>query len=306
VTSDDAAAIEVDHVSKSFGDVHALRDVSLRVRAGSIFGFLGPNGAGKTTTMRGLMGLMRFDGGDATMLGLHPWRDRVALHARVGYLPSDMGMYPKMRGVDVLDYAAALSPGPGRRSPLRARVLDALELSERDLRRPERDYSRGMRQKVAICQAIQHDPELLLMDEPTEGLDPLMQHRMYELLRERSAAGRTVLFSSHTLSEVEALCDEVAFIRHGALVAQSTLDALREHRPLVVRIEVADDAQLATLGEAFDRQPDDHAGNAVFHVLAPPDEIVAALAGLRLQALLIEEPSLDEIFSSYYAGEEGG
>jgi ABC-2 type transport system ATP-binding protein len=297
------AAIEVRHVRKSFGAVHALRDVSLHVPEGSIFGFLGPNGAGKTTTMRGLMGLMRFDGGEATMLGRDPWHDRVDLHAHLGYLPSDMGIWPSMRGHDLLDYTARLTRGPGRRSPLRAHVLEALELGELDLRRPVHEYSRGMRQKVAITQALQHDPELLLMDEPSEGLDPLMQHRLYELLGERAAAGRTVLLSSHTLSEVEALCHEVAFIRQGALVAQSTLDALREHRPRVVRIAVEDEAQLDSLGPGFERQPDDHAGNAVFHVRLEPDEVVAALAKLRLRNVLVEEPALDDIFRSYYSGE---
>jgi ABC-2 type transport system ATP-binding protein len=297
-------ALEASHLRKRFGQVDALRDVSLRVSEGSIFGFLGPNGAGKTTTMRGLMGLMRFDGGDVSMLGLDPWRDRVELHARVGYLPSDMGIWPNMRGVDLLDYAAALTRGPGRSSPLRAHVLDALELSDRDLHRPVHEYSRGMRQKVAITQALQHDPELLLMDEPSEGLDPLMQHRLYDLLAERADAGRTVLFSSHTLSEVEALCHEVAFIRTGELIAQSTLDALRAHRPRVVRVLVDDAAELDTLGQGFERQADDHAGNAVFHVLLEPDEVVAALAKLHLRNLLIEEPSLDDIFRSYYSGEQ--
>lgn len=298
-------AIDVVHARKRFGRVEALADITLRVPAGSVFGFLGPNGAGKTTTLRGLVGLLRFDAGTARVLGKDPWSDRVEVHEHIGYLPGDMGMYPRMRGIDVLDYAASLTRGSGRSSPLRARVLDALQLSDRDLRRPVRDYSKGMRQKVAITQAMQHDPQLLMMDEPSEGLDPLVQHAVYELVRERAAAGRTVLFSSHTLSEVEALCDRVAIIRAGRLVVEGPLDELRTARPRVVRVSVSDPHQLEELDQArFVRQPNDHAGRAVFHVTSPPDELIAALGALSLQDVLVEEPSLEDIFRSYYEGSD--
>ena len=313
-------AIDVQHVAKSFGSTQALVDVSLAVEAGAIFGFLGPNGAGKTTTLRGLMGLTRFDSGRARMLGLDPWRDRVELHQRVGYLPGGMGMYARMTGRDLLDYTASLARRPGHRpgaaarptsgtptstSPMRRPALDALQLSERDLDRPVRDYSKGMRQKLAMTSAMQHDPELLLMDEPSEGLDPLVQHAVYELLRARAAAGRTILFSSHTLSEVEALCDRVAIIRVGRLVIEASLDELRAQRPRIVRVAVSDTATLAHLDERFRRQPDDHATRAVFEVTAPPGEIVAALAPLPLTDVIIEEPSLEQIFRSYYATPTG-
>ncbi len=301
-------AIEIRHVGKRFGDVRALRDVTMSVPRGTTFGFLGPNGAGKTTTLRGLMGLIRFDAGSSTVLGMDPWRERVPLHAKIGYLPSDMGMHPRMRGIDVLEHAADLTSGPDAASPLRATVLDALRLSDRDLRRPVRDYSKGMRQKVAITQALQHDPDLLLMDEPSEGLDPLVQHALYALLRDRAAAGRTVVFSSHTLSEVQALCEHVAFIRDGEIVAQGPLEELRQARSRVVRIVPRDPAQLDALGPGFVRVADDPAGNAVFHVAEEPDAIVAVLSRVQLHALLIEEPSLDDIFRSYYSGEaaDGG
>lgn len=295
------SAIQVEHVAKSFGEVRALEDVSLDVPAGSIFGFLGPNGSGKTTTLRGLVGLMRFDAGTATMLGMDPWRDRVTLHARLGYLPSGAGMYPRMRGSELLDYAASLASGDGARSPRRAALLDALEFSKVDLRRPLRDYSKGMKQKLAIVQALQHDPELVLMDEPSEGLDPLMQHALYGLLRERAREGCTVLFSSHTLSEVEALCEHVAIIRRGRLVVAATLDELRADRPRVVRIAASDD-QLARLGAGFDRVSTDHLGRAEFSVRMDPGAMLAELAAIELDDVVVEEPSLEAIFRSYYDG----
>lgn len=298
------SAIQIRHVAKSFGRHVALRDVSLEVPEGAIFGFLGPNGAGKTTTLRGCMGLMRFDSGEASLLGLDPWRDRVELHRSVGYLPSGMGVFGRMRGIEMLDYAAKLGGADAGRTALRGRALDAVELSAADLRRPVVDYSKGMRQKIAIVQAFQHAPRLLLMDEPSEGLDPLIQHSVYELVRELSAGGTTVLFSSHTLSEIEALCEQVAIIRRGELVIEATLDELRAQRPRIVRIAQAEDATTQAIDDfVFVRT--DHLGRAVFSTSLEPERIVAALAHLRgLTDVVIEEPSLEEIFRSYYAGSD--
>jgi ABC-2 type transport system ATP-binding protein len=297
------SAIQIRHVAKAFGRHVALRDVSLDVPEGAIFGFLGPNGAGKTTTLRGCMGLMRFDSGEATVLGLDPWRDRVELHRDVGYLPSGMGVFGRMRGVDMLDYAARLGGRGDGRTSMRRRALDAVQLSDADLRRPVADYSKGMRQKVAIVQALQHAPRVLLMDEPSEGLDPLIQHGVYELVRELRDGGATVLFSSHTLSEIEALCDQVAIIRRGELVIEATLDELRAKRPRVVRIEQADGATTAAI-DGFDFVRVDHLGRAMFSTRLEPARIVEALGQLTgLTDLVVEEPSLEEIFRSYYAGD---
>jgi len=293
-------AIDVRHVRKRLGDVDALRDVSLSVDEGAIFGFLGPNGAGKSTTLRGLIGLIRFDGGSARIAGLDPWRDRVRLHDLVGYLPSGAGFHPRMRGIDALDDAAALSGGNGTGRALRTSLLDAVQLSHADLHRRVADYSRGMRQKLAIVQSLQHDPAFLLLDEPSEGLDPLIQHAFYDVLRDRARAGRTVLFSSHALAEVEALCDSVAIIRHGRLVVQASLDELRDQRPRVVRLRLAGPGADPALPDAFTRQEDDHEGRRVYHVTGPANTIVATLAGLDLEDVLVEEPSLDDVFRSYY------
>ena len=186
--------------------VHALTSLDLAVRRGEIFGFLGPNGAGKSTTIRLLLGYLHPTGGEGRVLGLDIVRDSVAIRRRVGYLPGGIALYDSLTGAQVLDYLGELS---GRPSLRRADLCDRLELSSRTLRRLVRDYSRGMRQKIGIVQALQHDPELAVLDEPTEGLDPLMQRAFYEILDTLKAEGRTVFFSSHVLSEVERVCDQI-------------------------------------------------------------------------------------------------
>lgn len=299
------SAIEVAHVAKRFGRHVALRDVSLDVPEGSIFGFLGPNGAGKTTTLRGCMGLTRFDAGTARLLGLDPWHDRVELHARLGFLPSGMGVYGRMTGEEMLDYTAGLGGRSSDRRQLRTRALEAVQLANADLGRSVVDYSKGMRQKLAIVQALQHRPQLLLMDEPSEGLDPLIQHAVYDLLRElRSDHGTTILFSSHTLSEVDALCDRVAIIRQGALVVESSLDELRAQRPRIVRLATAD-GSIPDLGDSFTHVRRDHLGRQVFETRCSADQIIAALSAVALDDVVVEEPSLEDIFRSYYGGTEG-
>jgi ABC-2 type transport system ATP-binding protein len=292
--------IQLDAVHKSYGRDVALSGVDLKVPAGTIFGFLGPNGAGKTTTLRMLIGLLRATSGSMTVLGLDPWEQRERLHQRVGYLPSGMGFY-EMTGRDMLKYTASLMSGEARTSPLRGAALEALALSEKVLDRELRSYSKGMKQKIAIAQAVQHDPELLLLDEPTEGLDPLVQHAFAELLRERRDAGRTIFFSSHTLSEVQSLCDHVAIIRQGAIVASSTYEEMVERHPRVVRVTGVKGgrATIDALGEAW-RIVRSEGDLLVVHTTVQPMEIVEVLAGLEFEDVTIEQPSLEDVFLSYY------
>ncbi|MEA2622993.1 MAG: beta-exotoxin transport system ATP-binding protein, partial [Chloroflexota bacterium] len=194
-------AIVTEGLSKSYGGttrvpialpfhrgapVRALRDLSITVREGEIFGFLGPNGAGKSTTIRILLGLLHATGGRATVLGRDVAADSLEIRRRTGYLPGGIALYDTMTGESLLEYLGSLY---GRPAPLRDELVERLELSARDLRRPVRDYSRGMRQKIGIVQALQHDPELAVLDEPTEGLDPLMQRAFYDILTERRSAG---------------------------------------------------------------------------------------------------------------------
>src|SRR5580765_2290965 len=218
------------------GEVRALEDLTIGVAEGEIFGFLGPNGAGKSTTIRLLLGYLHPTAGSASVLGLDVVRDSVAIRSRVGYLPGGIALYDSLSGERLLDYLGELT---GRPSVRRAELLDRLELSARTLRRPVRDYSRGMRQKVGIIQALQHDPELAILDEPTEGLDPLMQRAFYGILDELRAAGRTIFFSSHVLSEVERVCDRVAIVRRGRLVALEDVEALLARRKRHVEMRLA-------------------------------------------------------------------
>ena len=294
-----APAIETRRLTKHYGSVKALSDLSIQVRPGEIFGFLGPNGAGKSTTIRTLLGFLHATSGGATVLGLDVDRDSVEIRRRTGYLPGGIALYDSFRGADQLDYLAELQ---GREPVRRAELCERMELSARTLQRRVRDYSRGMRQKIGVVQALQHDPELAILDEPTEGLDPLMQHSFYRVLDDLRAAGRTVFFSSHVLSEVERVCDRVAIIRAGRLMAlEEVHDLLRRRRRRIQlrlnhRAPVPQLAQVPGVGD-FAQQ-----GNLVTCTLegevAP---FLRAIATERVADLTIEPARLEEAFLEYYA-----
>jgi ABC-2 type transport system ATP-binding protein len=280
--------------------VHALEDVSLDVRAGEIFGFLGPNGAGKSTLIRLLLGYLHPTAGRASVLGLDIVRDSVAIRARAGYLPGGIALDDTLTGERYLDDLAALS---GRPPVRRAAICERLELTDRVLRRPIRDYSRGMRQKVGIVQALQHDPELAILDEPSEGLDPLMQRAFYEVLEEVRAAGRTVFFSSHVLSEVERVCDRVAIVRGGRLVATEDIGTLRAQRKR--RVELRFDGPAPDLrGVAGVSALEVGEGSLACALAGDPRAFLAAIAGFAVTDLVIEPSRLEDAFLDLYAGEE--
>ncbi len=207
---------------KSFGTVLALDGLDLDVAPGEVHGFLGPNGAGKSTAIRALLGQIRLDDGQARIFGLDPWRDAVAIHRRLAYVPGDVALWPSLTGGECIDILSRLQGSP---SPTRRRVM--LERFDLDPTRHTRTYSKGNRQKVALVAALSTDAELLLLDEPTAGLDPVMEAAFQQCVREATGQGRTVLLSSHILSEVEALCDRVSMIRHGRIVSSGTLAELR-------------------------------------------------------------------------------
>ncbi|MEJ7748186.1 MAG: ABC transporter ATP-binding protein [Candidatus Limnocylindrales bacterium] len=242
-------AIQTQRLSKDYGarrggirparavrSPAALTELDIAVHEGEIFGFLGPNGAGKSTTIRLLLGFLHPTSGGATVLGRDIEQDSVGIRREVGYLPGGIAFWDGLTGERVLDELAALS---GRPPVLRTDLLERLELSLATLRRPVRDYSRGMRQKVGIIQALQHDPPLAILDEPSEGLDPLMQRAFYEILDERRAAGRTIFFSSHVLSEVERVCDRVAIVRAGRLVTVEDVQSLLARRKRDVELRTS-------------------------------------------------------------------
>ena len=277
----------------------ALEEVGLAVRPGEIFGFLGPNGAGKSTCIRLLLGFLHPTAGSARVLGLDTRSDGVAIRARVGYLPGGIALYDAMTGAALLDYLGAFY----RRAPvLRARLTDGLELAAADLARLVRDYSRGMRQKLGIVQALQHDPELAILDEPSEGLDPLMQRAFYEILDELRAAGRTVFLSSHILSEVERVCDRVAIVRHGRLVALEEIGALlaRRRRTVEMRLDGPPPSLAGVPGVTDVVVVDGHVRCQLEGDIRP---FLAAIAGSPVTDLTIEPARLEDAFLEFYTDE---
>lgn len=285
---------------KPMSPVRALESLDISVREGEIFGFLGPNGAGKSTTIRLLLGFLHPTAGTGRLLGLDIVRDSVAIRRRIGYLPGGIALYDSLTGERLLDYLAELS---GRPPVRRAELCDRLELSSSTLRRLVRDYSRGMRQKLGIVQALQHDPELAILDEPTEGLDPLMQRVFYWILDALKAEGRTIFFSSHVLSEVERVCDRVAIIRHGRLIAIEDIAGLlaRRKRNVDMRLHGAPPRLDGVPGVSSIHASDWHLTCRVEGDMRP---FLAAIAAAPIADLTIEPPHLEEAFLEFY--EEDG
>ena len=289
--------IEVAGLRKSFGRTVALDGLDLAVRPGEVHGFLGPNGAGKSTTLRVLLGLLRADGGRATLLGGDPWRDAVALHRRLAYVPGDVTLWPSLSGGETIDLLGRLHGGlsPSRRAELLARF-------EFDPKKKGRAYSKGNRQKVALIAAFASDAELLLLDEPTSGLDPLMEEVFRACVAEERDRGRSVLLSSHLLDEVEALCDRVTIIRRGRTAESGTLAELRHLTRTSVEAELASlppDGSLAALPGVSGLEVRDS------HVRCEVDTdhlgaLISALSACGIKALTSRPPTLEELFLRHY------
>ena len=291
--------IEVAGLRKSFGRSVALDALDLTVRAGEVHGFLGPNGAGKSTTLRILLGLLRADGGSARLLGGDPWRDAVALHRRIGYVPGDVTLWPTLSGGETIDLLGRLRGGldPERRDELLARF-------ELDPRKKGRAYSKGNRQKVALIAAFASDAELLLLDEPTSGLDPLMEEVFRRCVEQERARGRSVLLSSHILAEVEALCDRVTIIRRGRTAETGTLAELRHLTRTSVEAELAAapgpaESALAAIPTLTDL---DVQGVRVRCTVGTDhlDELIKVLSSYGIRSLTSRPPTLEELFLRHY------
>jgi ABC-2 type transport system ATP-binding protein len=296
------SVIVTEGLGKRYGrTVTALDQLSIQIRAGEIFGFLGPNGAGKSTTIRLLLGFLHPTAGRATVLGLDTEHSSVEIRGRVGYLPGGIALYDNLSGRDLLEYLADLYDRP---APDRKLLLDRFEFSERDLRRPVRDYSRGMRQKIGIVQALQHDPELAILDEPTEGLDPLMQRAFYAMLDELRTRGRTVFLSSHVLSEVERVCDRVAIIRLGRLAALQDVSELLARRKRNVEMRLAGPAP-ALDGVAGVSAVTVSDGRLSCQLEGEVGPFLQAIVGAAISDLTIEPAHLEEAFLEFYAEELG-
>jgi ABC-2 type transport system ATP-binding protein len=298
----DSPAIELRDLAKSYGSVHAVRGVTLEVERGEIFGFLGLNGAGKTTTIRILLDLLRPSRGSAKLFGIDCQKDSRKTRALVGYMPGELGLYPDMTGMDVLDLTSRLS-GVLVEAEYRLQLIDGLELARADLRRSLREYSTGMKRKLGLVQALQADPPLLILDEPTEGLDPLVQQALHEILFALRARGRTVFMSSHVLSEVERLCDRIGVIRDGTLVLLSTIEEARRKGGRTVRVRFARPVEAIELppGMSFlNRTSDSWTVKAETEIGA----LVPLLARLNVRDLEIIEPALEDVLRSFYRANE--
>ncbi|MGW0553709.1 ABC transporter ATP-binding protein [Streptomyces sp. NPDC002926] len=292
-------AIEVAGLHKAFGRTQALDGLDLDVETGEVHGFLGPNGAGKSTTIRVLLGLLRPDSGAARLLGGDPWNDAVELHRRVAYVPGDVTLWRNLSGGEVIDLHGRLRGGLDK-----ARRADLVERFELDPTKKGRTYSKGNRQKVALVAAFASDVDLLILDEPTSGLDPLMEEVFQSCVEDERDRGRTILLSSHLLSEVETLCDRVSIIRKGRNVETGSLAELRH----LTRTSVT--AELAGAPNGLARLPGVHdldvQGRRV-KLQVDTDKLDAVLRSLTesgIRSLISTPPTLEELFLRHYAPEE--
>lgn len=295
-----ADVIEVSGLTKSFGRTQALDGLDLVVRPAEVHGFLGPNGSGKTTTLRCLLGLLRIDGGTARVLGMDPWRDRVALHRRLAYVPGDVALWPGLTGGEVIDLLGRLRGGLDE-----TRRRDLIQRFDLDPTKKSRAYSKGNRQKVALIAALASNVELLLLDEPTSGLDPIMEAEFRAVIREWREAGGSVLLSSHILAEAEALSDRISIVRAGKTVETGSLAQMRH----LTRTSV--DARVRELPEAITSLSGLHDVSVTGDRLQCTvdsdslDELLAALATAGVTSLAMSPPTLEELFLQHYPQQPG-
>ena len=287
-------AIRINSLTKRFGGIIAVDDLSLTVAPGEVFGFLGPNGAGKSTTVRVLLGLLRPSSGNAEIFGV-PAGDVRRAHRHLAYVPADVALWPNLTGAEILDLLGNV--GPGIDHAYRTELVDRFDL---DLNRPGRTYSTGNRQKVSLVAAFATRAPLLVLDEPTSGLDPLMEREFRRCVIQARERGQTVFLSSHQLAEVEALCDRVGILRAGRLVEIDTIADLRRLRRTVVEVAFADVIPpldnivgLSNIEPMEDRR-------VRFSLSGPPAPPLRALASADVTMLVMQEPTLEEIFLDYY------
>ena len=295
-----ANAIEVRGLRKSFGRTAALDGLDLEVRAGEVHAFLGPNGAGKTTTIRILLGLLRRDGGEVSLLGGDPWRDATTLHSRLAYVPGDVTLWPGLTGGEIIDLLARLRGG--KHDPKRRQEL--IELFDLDPSKKARAYSKGNRQKVALIAALASDAELLILDEPTSGLDPLMEANFRDCVNAERHQGRTVLLSSHILAEAEALADRVTIIRAGRTVETGTLADMRHLTRTTIDAELSGPFTADGLAGVHDAVVDKVDGG--FRLRCEVDnaalnDVLGRLSAVGVRTLTCRPPTLEELFLRHYS-----
>lgn len=286
--------IEVSHLTKYYGKARGIDDISFQVNEGEIFGFIGPNGAGKSTTIRLLLSLIHPTSGNASIFGKDCIKFGPKVRQEIGYLPSEVFYYDRMKVIDLLKYSASFYPKDST-----ARMHKLAETMELELNRRIEDLSYGNRKKVGIVQGLLHRPRLLLLDEPTAGLDPLMQRKFFQLIQEENRNGVTIFFSSHILGEVQRLCSRVAIIKEGKIIEVADIRTLQKNNYKKILV-VADD-----LGEGCFDLPgvtnlEHHDGTVRFFYKGDINTIMGKIGGIKVSDVTIEEPTLEEIFMHYY------
>jgi ABC-2 type transport system ATP-binding protein len=294
-----SAAISISGLTKRYGRLIAVNHLDLEVLRGEVFGFLGLNGAGKTTTIRILLDLLRPTSGQAAVFGHDCQSDSLKARSAVGYLPGEMGVYSELTGRELLVFLERIGGKTVSREH-RNNMTERFELSDRDLSRKLREYSTGMKRKLGLIQAFQADPHLLILDEPTEGLDPLMQESFYQLLAEGRSRGRTVFMSSHVLREVERVCDRVAILRKGEVVLLSSVEDARKRASRRVGVAFQQDvivpASLPEGYEIIDAKP----RNWVLRVTGPLGSLPSFLMAFPVADLTVEEARLEDVLVRFY------
>jgi ABC-2 type transport system ATP-binding protein len=294
-----SAAISIRGLTKRYGKLVAVDHLDLEVRRGEVFGFLGLNGAGKTTTIRILLDLLRPTSGSAAVFGHDCQSDSLKARSAVGYLPGEMGIYSDFTGHEILKFLERIG-GESVSKEHRDSLTERFELSDRDLSRKLREYSTGMKRKLGLIQAFQADPLLLILDEPTEGLDPLMQESFYELLADARNRGRTVFMSSHVLPEVERVCDRIAVLRKGEIVLLSSVEDARTLASKKVRVTFQQDVAVpASLPQGYE-MIDAKSRIWTLRVTGKLGSLPSFLAALPVADLAVEEARLEDVLVKYY------
>jgi ABC-2 type transport system ATP-binding protein len=289
--------IEISHLSKYYGRSRGIEDISFEVSQGDIFGFIGPNGAGKSTTIRILLNLIFPSSGSGSIFGMDMVKDSKKIRSHIGYVPSDANLYDRMKVHEFLEYNTAFFAVKNSKHKIRE-LCDVFNL---DPLRKIQELSTGNKKKVTIVQALVHKPELLILDEPTTGLDPLIQSRFFDLLHEENTNGTTIFFSSHNLSEVQTFCKTVAIIREGKIINVEEIAILRKKQLKRVRIDFSEDFRISEMGLIGIQRVNKQTGsNAEFLFSGNINELISKLSVYKLENISIEEPSLEEIFLHYY------
>ncbi len=295
--------IETKKLTKSYGGARGITDVDMEVREGEIYGFIGPNGAGKSTTIRTLLGLIHPTSGRATIFGKDITKYGPEIKEEIGYLPSEVFYYDDMKVIDLLRYSGSFYKKDFQN--IEKRIRDLSDLLDLDLKKKIDDLSYGNKKKVGIVQGLLHEPKLIILDEPTGGLDPLIQQKFFDLLREENKKGATILFSSHILSEVQKLCDRVAIIKEGKIIKVETMSSLVENNYKRFKLETLTPTEKQYFADLQGISDLVIAENAIsFLYRGHINDATKKIAGLNLTNMLVEEPDLEEIFLHYYQKEK--